>query len=360
MVISKTLISAVALLVLIQPRQVSAQSASPDLIRAGYERLYQGDFNEAYNQFVALSQREPENLGASFGVLMALYERGLRDLKLQKEFEQRVDQLIQKATARYEKTKKDTDALFYLEQAYLNRARYRADFGKGMWGAVRDGIKAKSYGDEYIKVDPGRTDGYLAVGLYNYYVDIMPSVFKIFRVMLFMPGGNRTEGLKQIEKAAYGGGMFPAFARDALADIYQEFENRVPDSVRLIEDLHKQYPENPKYRLTLAGLYSRPEIEDYERAAQQYATIVQRVDQKHPHYKTDQRYQALQNLARMRQQQWRYEEAVSILTPVVESNVSEPDWVMPNFLLARANYRLLMNDENAAADAQKVLSDVKW
>ncbi len=331
-----------------------------DSLRTVYEHLYGGDGAGAYNEFRTQSDREPENLGASYGVLMALHSRGLRNPTLQKEFEARIDQLIQKASARYEKNKRDTDAVFYLEQGYLTRARYRMENDKGIVGAARDGIKAKTYADECIKLDPGRPDGYLAAGLYNYYVDIMPAAFKWLRTLLFMPAGNRTEGLKQLARVAESGDLFAPAAQDFLLDIYASEENRYEDAVRMAENLQKKYPENPQFRFTVAGLYSNANIEDYERAAQQYSTIIQRVDQKHPHYKDQDRYQAVMNLARMRQSQWRYDEAISLLTPVIDSNVTQPDWIMPNFLLTRANYRALMGDSHAADDSRQVLSNVKW
>ena len=94
-----------------------------EAIRAVYQQLHQGNVEGAYQQFRAIADRDPQSLAASFGVLVALYERGLQDPALQKEFEHGIDRLIKNASDRYEKNNRDTDALFYLEQGYLNRAR---------------------------------------------------------------------------------------------------------------------------------------------------------------------------------------------------------------------------------------------
>src|SRR5437588_8902931 len=102
-----------------------AQAASAPEIRTGYDRLYQGDVTGALEHFQTLSTREPQNLAASFGVLMALDERGLQDPAFQKEFEQRIELVIQTAGTRYEKNKQDAEALFYLAQGYLRRGQYR-------------------------------------------------------------------------------------------------------------------------------------------------------------------------------------------------------------------------------------------
>src|SRR5258706_14325214 len=179
-----------------------------------------------------------------------------------------------------------------------------------MWGAARDGIKAKKYGDEYIKANPGRAVGYLAVGLYNYYIEILPTFFKFIRTVLFMPGGNRAEGLKQIERTANGGENGAPFAENILIDVYST-ENRFADAVRMAERLHKKYPENSSFRFSLAAIYSHAQVENYEGAVQQYTTIIQRIDQKHPNYKPEQRYRATLNLAWLRAQQFRHDESIA-------------------------------------------------
>jgi len=337
----------------------SSANAQQEPIRRIYEQLHQGDFNGAYRESRALSERDPENLGASLGLLMAMYDRGLEDPTIQKEYEQRLDQLIQKALNRYEKNKGDTEALFYVVQGHLNRARYRADFDKGMWGAARDGIKAKKYGDEYINANPGRADGYLAVGLYNYYIEIVPTFFKFIRTVLFMPGGNRTEGLKQIEHTANGGENGAPFAQDILIDVYST-ENRFADAVRVAEGLHKKYPENASFRFTLAGIYSHAQVENFEGAAGQYAAIIQRIDQKHPNYKPEHRYQATLNLAWLRAQQFRHEDAIALVNPTIDANVEKPDWVIPNFLISRANFRARTGDARYLEDDRRVLAQPKW
>src|SRR5215510_10254511 len=145
------------LLTLVQSNAL-AQATITDPIKIGYERMYQGDTDGAIEYFRGITEHEPQNLAASFGILMAMYEKGLQGAERQKEFETRTDQLIQAAEARYSKNKQDSEALFYLSQAYLHRGRYRVDFNKGMWGAARDGVAAKGYGDTYIKQNPNRAD----------------------------------------------------------------------------------------------------------------------------------------------------------------------------------------------------------
>ena len=51
------------------------------------------------------------------------------------------------------------------------------------------------------------------------------------------------------------------------------------------------------------------------------------------------RYRALFGLAGARLSQWRIDEAIAALAPPIDAGVTNPDWVLPQFLLRRANYR---------------------
>ena len=130
------------------------------------------------------------------------------DAAVQKEFDQRAEALIQKADKRYSRNKRDAEAHFYLAQMHGVRAAYRYQYRNSLWGAARDGIKSKKYSDEFVKLHPYRADAYIALGLYNYYVDLAPSFVKVLRILLFLPGGSRSEGLEQLEHAAHAGELW--------------------------------------------------------------------------------------------------------------------------------------------------------
>ena len=338
----------------------AAQSAAQDPIPAGCKLLYQGNFGGAYDHFHALLEREPGSLAATYGVLSALYHHDLRDAAVQKEFEQRAEALIQKADKRYSRNKRDAEAHFYLAQMHGVRAAYRYQYRNSLWGAARDGIKSKKYSDEFVKLHPDRADAYIALGLYNYYVDLAPSFVKVLRILLFLPGGSRSEGLEQLEHAAHAGELWAPQAQLELIQIYGWLEGRVEDALRLAEELQGKYPENPELRFRLARLYTSPMLEAYRLAAGQYATILERHQQGHPHYKVEDRYKALLGLARVRNRQGRLEEAVTALTPIVDAAVQKPQWVLPRFLLRRADYRALLNDPRAGDDARRILAEKQW
>ena len=65
-------------------------------------------------------------------------------------------------------------------------------------------------------------------------------------------------------------------------------------------------------------------------------------------------------LAQLRRVQWRIEEAVALLTPVIDQQPQKPEWILPTFLIERAGYRMLLNDPAAGDDAARVLADRRW
>src|SRR5262245_37692791 len=212
-----------------------------DQIVAGYDLMHRGDAAGASKYFEALQKSVPNDLAVRFGWIMAERERIDFDSARVGPYEKGLDSIIELADARYGRTHEDTEALFYLANAHLVRAAYRFDHDKGMWGAARDGAKAKGYIDTYVKKYPADVDAYFVLGTYNYYADILPTLFKFVRFFLFIPSGDRVEGLKQIERSSKGA-LFGPLARLMLMDIFAEFEGRPDDAIKVGEDLRSQYP----------------------------------------------------------------------------------------------------------------------
>jgi tetratricopeptide (TPR) repeat protein len=228
-----------------------------------------------------------------------------------------------------------------------------------MWGAARDGARAKRLSDEYVRRHPEHADAYFALGMYNYYVDIAPAFIKVIRLFLFLPAGNRAEGLKQLERAYAQGSLFALQAGLILMEVYGSFEARPGDAVRMGERIRALCPHNPTVQFSLAELYESPAVEDHERAAAIYQQVVNSEDQRSGTERPA-KYKARLGLAAARFAQWRIDESLAILTAVIDRKPSQPTWVMPNFLLRRSNYRGLVDDPAAADDARRVLAEPRW
>ena len=335
-----------------------AQAGSSDPIRDAYMRFYAGDLAGAQQQFDHLHAARQQDLRAWLGSLLVLQSRIADDELLAPAFERGIDAFLAHADQRYSRSRADTEALFHLAQGHFLRGAYRFEHDKGMWGAARDAAKSKGFADEYLKRHPEHGDAYLVLGLYNYYVDIAPNFVKVLRVLLFLPSGNRAAGLQQIERAGRDGDLFAPLAQSALADVYGSLEGRLADAIPIAERLAQRFPGNADMRFSLAAMYMHPTVEAFDLAAQQYSAVLDHHSGRSQH-DLNARHRATLGLANLRRTEWRLEDAIALLTPTIDQKIEKPDWVLPTFLLRRANYRMLLNDPGAADDARRVRGDAR-
>ena len=349
---------AIAAALLWFPVAHAAAQTPREHIAPGYELLHRGDPAAASRHFETLQKTAPNDLAVRFGWLMAERDRMDFDATRVPAFEKALDAIIELAGTRYGRTTKDTEALFYLANAHLLRAAFRFDHDRGMWGAARDGANAKSYIDKYVKTYPDDPDGYFALGTYNYFAEILPTFFKVVRIFLFIPAGNRVEGLKQIERSTRSVYFGPT-SRLMLMDIYNEFEGRPDDAIKLGEDLHRQYPASDEAARALAQVYAGPSVEDHARAAQLYSAITARHRSDTSAEGRARRFRALFAQAGQLQEGWRIEDAIALLSSAIAEAPADPAWVLPQMLLRRGNLRALLNESNAGDDARRVLNENK-
>ena len=337
---------------------VPALSSAQDDVYAGYQRFRRGDVDGAKRDLETLRAAAPDRLAVRFALMEILNHQTNNNRALESEFEKQIDVFIVDADARYGRSEKDDEALFYLANGYLIRAAYRFDHDKGMWGAARDGAKSKRLIDTYVKRHPEHGDAYLALGVYNYYVEIAPAFIKFIRPLLFLPSGNRVEGLKQMERAYTNGSLFAYQAGMLLMEVYGTYEGRPADGVRVGEQLASKYPENPQVLFQLAELYAGPAVEDFAKAGAQYEKVIA-TESARPQPRGV-LYRAQLGLVQTRQQEWRLDDAIRILTATIDANPPNPDWAMPTFLLRRGNLRALAGDPAAREDVRRVLAGSQW
>jgi hypothetical protein len=227
-------------LMLAGPANAAASSADDDVL-AGYQKFYRGDKQGATRDFERLVAADPARLTARFGLLEVLEDRSGTNHALEPEFERQMDAFINDATLRYERSDKDDEALFYLANAHMLRGRYGSITTRAC-GARRATGEVEALLRRYVRRHPEHGDAYFALGTYNYYVEIAPALIKFIRPLLFLPAGDRVEGLKQLERAYTQGSLFSFQAGMLLMEVYGSFEGRPEDGVRIGERLPGSIP----------------------------------------------------------------------------------------------------------------------
>ncbi len=341
----------------------SAQAPPSNPLSGGYDLLHRGDKTGAEKYFADQAKSRPDDLGARFGVLVAEHARlHGGDEAAVVAFEHHLDRLIDIANTRHSHDSHDTEALFYCAFAHMLRGTYKIEHDKGVYGAARDGAHAKNDIQQYLKLQPDDADADLALGTYNYFASLAPAYANVLRVLLFLPSGDRAEGIKELENAAAHGRLFAVQAQRILVSIYA-YEGRPADAAAVGEQLVREFPENDDLELLLGDLYHGASFDDQAKATAAYEHVIARRRDDTSPDGAEARHRALLGLAATRFSMWHCDEAIAALTPTIDERPSTPRWVLPEFLIRRARYRLLLNDPHGSDDAAQVVADgdmTKW
>lgn len=224
---------------------------------AGVEDVFAGRFEQALQEFGRIVALDPESPAGHFYLGAAywwMYLIDPEDEAIGRRVKANLDVAIEKGKKRLERDPDDPEALFYLGGAYGFRARYGI-VRTQWWGAAWDGKRSKKLLEEVARLEPEWVDTYLGLGMYNYYVDVLPKYFQILRVVAFIPPGDRETGLQQIRLAMREGVYTRSEAQFFLLDIMKDHEKDYATALRLTRDLTRRYPENPFFPLLEALVY---------------------------------------------------------------------------------------------------------
>jgi hypothetical protein len=100
--------------------------------------------------------------------------------------------------------------------------------------------------------DPEDADVQFGLGLYDYYVDVLPRFARLLRFLSRLPGGDRARGLRAIEEAARASTLHAVEARVQLYEIHAFYEDDPEAAAADMEELALRYPGWPLWGLKLA------------------------------------------------------------------------------------------------------------
>jgi predicted Zn-dependent protease len=92
------------------------------------------------------------------------------------------------------------------------------------------------------------------MGLYNYYVDTLPSIVKVLKFFMGIPGGNKAEGVRQLETGMKDGVLMPVEARFYLAKNLRTYDQQYEKALAIAGPLVEKYPRNPVFLILLGNL----------------------------------------------------------------------------------------------------------
>jgi len=137
---------------------------------------------------------------------------------------------------------------------------------------ARFGVRAREDLLRAIALDPNLADADFGVGLYNYYADTLSAAARVLRFFMGIPGGNKQEGIRQLEHAIAEAALTPPEARFYLAINLHNYDQQYQRALDVAGPLVEKYPSNPLFQLILGDLYAKrgrtaPAAEHYRAAA---------------------------------------------------------------------------------------------
>jgi hypothetical protein len=115
--------------------------------------------------------------------------------------------------------------------------------------------KSNNYAQRLLKLDPKFYDAYLAAGFSEYMIGSLPFFIRWF-VHFDNVNGDKKVGIQHVELVANEGHFLKPFAKILLA-IAALRDKRPRDAQKLLQELAKNYPQNPLFRNELAKLNAK-------------------------------------------------------------------------------------------------------
>jgi tetratricopeptide (TPR) repeat protein len=180
------------------------------------------------------------------------------------------DKVIELAQAQIAKSE-TAEMRLYAGSGYALKARL---FGlRGEHRAVaRAGVAARTEFLRALELDPDMADATAGIGLYNYYVDSFSSIVKMLSFFMGIPGGNKQDGIRQMQIGIDRGVLFSVDTRFYLAKNLRKYEQRYEPAITVGAPLVERYPNNPIYLLLLGNLNA--ELSRNDKAAEYFHAVL--------------------------------------------------------------------------------------
>jgi hypothetical protein len=139
----------------------------------------------------------------------------------------------------------------YAGLGYASRARLLGLRFEKM-PVARAGVEARKHLLRCLELDPSMADANLGLGLYNYYVDTLSAMAKMLRFFMGIPGGDKREGLRQLDIASTKGELTQVEARFNMAKSLRNYDRDYPRAEKAAAPLVIEHSGNCIF-LLLAG-----------------------------------------------------------------------------------------------------------
>lgn len=214
------------------------------------------------------------------------------------------------------------EAWFYHAAAHAPLVQWRLLRGQRLT-AVREASRVKDSLERALELDPGLQDAHFGIGVYRYYAAIAPAALRMLRWLLWLPGGDREEGLKQMEQARDGGQLLRGEIDYQLHFVYLWYEDQPERALELLEGLHQRYPSNPLFLERIAEV-QRDYFNDHPASVEAWRELFARASRSGTAMPEVAATVAQLGLAETYERMSRTDRAIETLEALVMRNPTEP------------------------------------
>src|ERR1700677_2536143 len=241
----------------------------PEAIQA-MDKMYSGDPDGAIAILRNLEQSQPENplpvllegearwwkiYCANLEVRYGMIDAWKRGKKPEDEaFLLLADKVIDLARAQISNSD-SAEMHFYAGMGFALKVRLEVLRGENR-AVARAGVAARAEFLRALELDPQMPDATAGLGLYNYYVDSLSTSVKILRFFMGIPGGSRTEGIRQMQIGIDRGVVTPVEMRFHLARNLRTFDYQYERAIVVAQPLVERYSGNPVFQLLVGNLHA--------------------------------------------------------------------------------------------------------
>lgn len=246
----------------------------------GVDEIYRMRWDDAEASARKAMEIDPEHPFAYMGLAGVawtkyVYGTDQGDPSLLKVFDERIQKTIEVAEKWVKKHPRDPGGLMTLGSTYGLASRLaivRRQWVKGYWL----GRKAISITRRSVAVDPEYWDGYLGLGMYDYYSDALPRAVGVLAKLVLR--GDRLRGIETLKTVAEKGHYSRSNARILLVEILLEDKWGARDpakAVELVKSLRATYPDSAMmHSAEFVALYEAGRFADVAESAREYLSRV--------------------------------------------------------------------------------------
>jgi len=241
-----------------------------------YESILSAQFDRADTELKQACPPAPTEACLVLGVVSQWWRIQIDPANLSRDqvLNERAKASIKAAEAWTKRDARNAEAWFYLAGSYAPLVQWQVLRGERV-GAARNGNRIRIALEEALRLDPTLADAHFGIGVYEYYADVASAGAKVFRWLLFLPGGDRVKGLEAIAQTQRNGALLRSEAAYQLSIIDVWYEHKPTEAIALLKGLDARYPANPLFLQRLAETYD-DYVHDARASAAAWQTLVDR------------------------------------------------------------------------------------